>query len=112
LVIDFFSNSNNPCLSAGSAVTVLFIDYGNREETGVARLAQMPAGFEALPAQAHEYALAMVAPLGADEDDADAAVECFREMLELGGEPQFTINVEYKVSARRLGGGCGFYSAV
>jgi len=65
----------------------------------VARLAQMPAGFEALPAQAHEYALAMVAPLGADEDDADAAVERFREMLELGGEPQFTINVEYKVSA-------------
>ena len=86
------------CLSAKSTgdVTVLFIDYGNKEVLTTARLAAMPAGFETLPAQAHEYALAMV-QAGSDEDDAENALDYMKEIMDLGNEPHFNINVEYKV---------------
>jgi staphylococcal nuclease domain-containing protein 1 len=76
--------------------TVLFIDYGNKETCKSNRLAQIPAGFETLPAQAHEYALAMV-QLSSDEDDNENAIDYLKDLLDLGSEPEFSINVEYKV---------------
>lgn len=82
------AKSNGEC-------TVLFIDYGNKEVTSSAKLAQIPAGFESLPAQAHEYALAMVQQ-SADEDDVDVAIDFVKGFLELETEPEFSINVEYK----------------
>lgn len=84
-------------VKSSGEVTVLFIDYGNKEVTRATRLADIPAGFETLPAQAHEYALAMV-NLGSDEDDIENAIDCFKSLLDLESEPQFNINVEYKVS--------------
>jgi staphylococcal nuclease domain-containing protein 1 len=84
-------------VKSNGEVTVLFIDYGNKEVTGTTRLAQIPAGFESLPAQAHEYALAMVQP-SSDEDDVEVAIEYLKEYLRLDEEPEFSINVEYKVS--------------
>jgi staphylococcal nuclease domain-containing protein 1 len=83
------------CKSNGDC-TVLFIDYGNKELTKTTKLAQIPAGFEVLPAQAHEYALAMV-QLSSDEDDNENAIDYLKDVLELGNEPEFSINVEYKV---------------
>lgn len=80
--------------SNGSA-NVLFIDYGNRESTKMTNLAQIPAGFEALPAQAHEYALAMI-QLSPDEDDNEVALDQFRELVLADPEAEFSINVEYK----------------
>lgn len=76
--------------------TVLFIDYGNKEVTKSTKLAQIPAGFETLPAQANEYALAMV-QLSSDEDDVENAIDYLKDLLELDTEPEFNINVEYKV---------------
>lgn len=84
------------CKSSGE-VTVLFIDYGNKEVTKANKLAHIPAGFDSLPGQAQEYALAMV-QLSADEDDIDNAYDYLKEVLELENEPEFSINVEYKVN--------------
>lgn len=75
-------------------VTVLFVDYGNREQTQSTKLAQIPAGFETLPAQAHEYGLALL-QLSSDEDDNEAAVEKFKHMV--FSDSEFSINQEYKV---------------
>lgn len=77
-------------------VNVLFIDYGNKETTKSTNLAQIPAGFESLPAQAHEYGLAMV-QLSADEDDIENALDKFRELVLADPETEFSINQEYKV---------------
>lgn len=85
-------------VKSSGEVTVIFIDYGNKEVTRATRLAEIPPGFDTLPAQAHEYALAMV-NLGTDEDDIENALECFKSLLDLGSEPQFNINVEYKVGS-------------
>lgn len=85
------------CKSNGEC-TVLFIDYGNKEVTKASKLAQIPAGFEVLPAQAHEYALAMV-QLSSDEDDVENAIDYLKDLLELGNEPEFSINIEYKVGS-------------
>ncbi len=86
-------------LKSNGEVTVLFIDYGNKEVTRTTRLAQIPSGFENLPAQAHEYALAMV-QLSNDEDDIEVATDFLKEYLRLDEEPQFSVNVEYKVGLR------------
>lgn len=83
-------------LKSNGDCTVLFIDYGNKEATKSAKLAQIPAGFETLPAQANEYALAMV-QLSSDEDDIENAIDYLKDVLELDSEPEFSINVEYKV---------------
>ncbi len=77
--------------------TVLFVDYGNREQTQSTKLAQIPAGFETLPAQAHEYALAFV-QLSADEDDIENAVDHFKSLVLSDQENEFNINVEYKLN--------------
>ena len=80
---------------SGSQVSVLFVDYGNREQTQAVKLAQIPAGFEVLPAQAHEYALALV-QLSSDEDDVEVAVDRFKELVAAQPDAEFAINSEYK----------------
>ena len=82
--------------SSSGNVNVLFIDYGNREQTKVTKLSQIPAGFESLPAQAHEYALAMI-QLSSDEDDIEQAVDYFKQIVQADNEAEFSINVEYRV---------------
>jgi len=84
------SNANGNC-------SVLFVDYGNREQTQSTKLAHIPAGFETLPAQAHEYALAFV-QLSTDEDDNENAVEYFKSLVLSDQETEFNINVEYKLN--------------
>lgn len=74
----------------------MFIDYGNTEKLASTRLAQLPAGFDSLPAQAHEFALAFVQP-SSDEDDNEAALDAFRAAVAAAGDSaEFTYNVEYK----------------
>lgn len=81
------------------SLTVLFIDYGNKEKTKTVKLAQIPAGFEALPPQAHEYAFALVQP-SSDEDDVEAAVDYLKQLIFSNGpESEFTFNVENKVGS-------------
>lgn len=77
-------------------VTVLFIDYGNREQTKATKLAQIPAGFEALPPQAHEYGLALC-HLSTDEDDIEIAVDYFKQLASADPEAEFNVNTEYRV---------------
>lgn len=72
---------------------MIFIDYGNSEKLSSTRLAQIPAGFDSLPAQAHEFALAFI-QLSADEDDNEAALDAFRSLV--SDESEFTYNIEYK----------------
>jgi staphylococcal nuclease domain-containing protein 1 len=82
-------------LGANGAVSVLYIDYGNREKTQSVKLAALPAGFETLAPQAHEYALALV-QLSSDEDDVEAALDRFKELVSSDPEAEFAINSEYK----------------
>jgi len=85
--------------SATNLATVLFVDYGNREQTSATKLAQIPAGFEQLPAQAHEYALAFVQLSTNDEDDIEMAVDHFKSLvLSDQIENEFNINTEYKLN--------------
>lgn len=79
--------------SSNSQATVLFIDYGNSEKLPSTRLAQIPAGFDSLPAQAHEFALAFV-QTSSDEDDNEAALDAFRSIA--SDQSEFTYNIEYK----------------
>ncbi len=81
-------------IQSNGNVNILFIDYGNKELTQTTRLAHLPAGFDALPAQAHEYALAVV-QLSSDEDDIEQAIDYFKELIFADNE--FSMNVEYKV---------------
>lgn len=82
--------------SSNSQATVLFIDYGNTEKLQSTRLAAIPAGFDTLPGQAHEFALAFV-QLSSDEDDNEAALYAFRSLVaDSGDSAEFTYNIEYK----------------
>lgn len=76
---------------SNSQASVLFIDYGNTEQVPSTRLSHMPAGFDNLAPQAHEFALAFVHLLN-DEDDNEAALDAFKAVV----APEFTYNVEYK----------------
>ena len=80
---------------ADSAVVVSFIDYGNKETTKATKLAHIPAGFEALPAQAHEFAFSLV-QLSSDEDDNEAAVDYLKQLVNAEADAEFSINSEYK----------------
>ena len=76
-------------------VSVLYIDYGNREQTQSTKLAHLPAGFEALPAQAHEYSLALVA-VSPDEDDVEVCVDYFKQLVFADSDAEFSVNTEFK----------------
>lgn len=62
--------------------TITFIDYGNRAQVHVTKLAALPAQFSTakLGAQANEYQLALVKP-PTDEDSLNLALEEFLQML-------------------------------
>ncbi|ESN89999.1 hypothetical protein HELRODRAFT_186227 [Helobdella robusta] len=72
--------------------TVLYVDYGNHETVDILHLASLPSTYQALPHQAHLYALACIT-LPKDPEDVQAAVKFFSE--EVAGR-QFLLNVEYK----------------
>jgi len=75
-------------------VSVLFIDYGNRENMKGAKCAQLPPiSCSSLPPFAKEYALACVA-LSSDEDFISEAIHAVRHDT---AEGVFLLNVEYKV---------------
>lgn len=78
---------------SGPKITVLYVDYGNQETTVVTKLGQIPAGFDKLPAQAVEYALALVV-LPKDEDYAESTFEQFRSLVL--NDSEFLLNREYK----------------
>ncbi|WAR09132.1 SND1-like protein [Mya arenaria] len=81
---------------AGSKVTVLFVDYGNRETTDISQLAQLSSNFTLLSPQANEYTLAFV-QLPSDEDaKMDAQDAFYNDVM----NRQLQMNVEH-----RIGGG-------
>ncbi|XP_056013676.1 staphylococcal nuclease domain-containing protein 1-like isoform X1 [Ostrea edulis] len=76
----------------GSKVTVLYVDYGNREQTTTTCLATLPASFQTLAPQATEYCLACVT-LPPDEDFKADGVDAFYDGV---ANRQLSMNVEYK----------------
>jgi staphylococcal nuclease domain-containing protein 1 len=76
----------------GNKVSVTYIDYGNKEETSVTRLATLELTYQSLPAQAHEYALACIA-LPKDEDDVLNAMDALSAEI---SSKQYELNVEYR----------------
>ena len=86
-------------VSSAGNVTVLFVDYGNKEQMQATKLAQIPAGFETLAPQANEYSLALV-QLSSDEDDVETCVDKFKQLVFSDGEAaEFSINSEYKLGS-------------
>ncbi|XP_062586352.1 staphylococcal nuclease domain-containing protein 1-like [Saccostrea cucullata] len=77
----------------GSKVTLLYVDYGNREQTTTTNLATLSASFQTLAPQATEYCLACVG-LPSDEDFKADAVDAFYDEV---ANRQLSMNVEYKV---------------
>ncbi|XP_025099283.1 staphylococcal nuclease domain-containing protein 1-like isoform X2 [Pomacea canaliculata] len=53
---------------------ILFIDFGNKEDTLITNVAALPSAFRTMPSQATEYALAGIA-LPPDEDSKQEAVD-------------------------------------
>jgi staphylococcal nuclease domain-containing protein 1 len=79
-------------------VTVMFIDYGNKEKTKTTALATMPAGFDSLAPQAIEYALGLV-QLSTDEEDNELAVDYFKSLVMGDENAQYSVNTEYKAGS-------------
>ncbi|CAG7833367.1 unnamed protein product [Allacma fusca] len=80
-------------VSPGGEVTVLFIDYGNRENIKSSRCAQLPSiPTTSATAFAKEFALACVS-LPSDEEYASDAINALRVDT---AEGKFLLNVEYK----------------
>lgn len=77
----------------GSKVSVLYIDYGNREELNASRLAALPATFLSDKPFATEYSLACVT-LPKDPEYAELAIKYLKEDTNV---PKLLLNVEYKV---------------
>ncbi|GIY94809.1 staphylococcal nuclease domain-containing protein 1 [Caerostris extrusa] len=77
----------------GNQILVLFIDYGNKEQTTATQLASLPAKYHTLPACAHEYALAFI-KLPSDGDSASDARHGF--YVEASSNAGLLLNVEYK----------------
>lgn len=78
-----------------TAISLLYIDYGNREDVDATHLAVLPTQFRTFAAQAHEYGLAMIA-LPKDEDDLQMASDAlFNDIM----NKQLSLNVEYKVGS-------------
>lgn len=75
-----------------TGVSVLYVDFGNREVTNSTRLATLPATYQSLPAQAGRYHLACV-QLPPDDDDKQGAVDaCYNDMI----NKQCLLNMEYR----------------
>jgi staphylococcal nuclease domain-containing protein 1 len=79
---------------SNSKLSVIYIDYGNKEVTDTTKLASLPAAYHTLPAQAQEYALACVV-VPKDEEDLQCAVSAFYDEVQ---NKQYLLNVEYKAN--------------
>ncbi|XP_069102098.1 staphylococcal nuclease domain-containing protein 1-like [Argopecten irradians] len=76
-----------------SNVTVLFIDYGNREKTDASRLAKLPASYQTLAPQAQEFAMACVTLPPDEESKADALDAFYNDII----NKELMMNTEYRV---------------
>ncbi|XP_018333811.1 staphylococcal nuclease domain-containing protein 1 [Agrilus planipennis] len=77
----------------GTTASILYIDYGNRENVNVTRLASLPAAFTADKPFASEYSLACVT-LPKDPEYREATLKCLREDT---ADIKLLLNVEYKI---------------
>lgn len=75
-------------------ITVLFIDYGNREKSSTTDLATLPASYQTLAPQAQEFTLACAA-LPPDEDAKQDALDAFYDSVI---NKELMLNVEYRAS--------------
>jgi len=77
----------------GNKIHVLYIDYGNQEITVATKLGEISPGFTTLPAQAHQYGLALIS-LPKDEDYVEAALDQLKS--EISCDAEYFINKEYR----------------
>ncbi|XP_057342022.1 staphylococcal nuclease domain-containing protein 1 [Microplitis mediator] len=80
---------------AGSNVSVLYVDYGNREVVNVTQVAPLPAEYSSDKPYAHEFVAAYVA-LPKDVDDQKAAITAFQEDIE---NKTLLLSIVYKSSS-------------
>ncbi|CAD6237210.1 GSCOCG00002195001-RA-CDS [Cotesia congregata] len=80
---------------AGTNISVLYVDYGNREVVNVTQVAPLPAEFSGEKPYAHEFVAAYVA-LPKDVDDQKAAITAFQEDIE---NKTLLLSVVYKSSS-------------
>ncbi|XP_071115378.1 staphylococcal nuclease domain-containing protein 1-like [Haliotis cracherodii] len=79
-------------VESNDRVTVLYIDYGNREVTSSTEMAALPGSYQSIPPQATEYILACVA-LPDDEDAKNEALDAlYSDII----NKQLMLNTEYK----------------
>lgn len=78
----------------GGNVSILYVDYGNRETVPTTRLAMLPPAFHSDKPYVHEYNLALVV-LPTDEDDKTDAVKAFAQDTL---NKNLQLNVEYRIS--------------
>ncbi|KAK0167154.1 hypothetical protein PV327_004588 [Microctonus hyperodae] len=77
---------------AGTNISVIYIDYGNRETINVTRVAPLPADVISEKPYAHEYIVAYVT-LPKDVDDQKAAITALQEDIE---DKTLLLTVVYK----------------
>ncbi|PSN44950.1 Nuclease domain-containing protein 1 [Blattella germanica] len=80
---------------SGTKVSVIYIDYGNRETLDSTRCAALPQSFKSEKPYAHEYALACV-QLPNDEEYKEEAVKTFEQDVQ---NRTLNLNVEYRVGS-------------
>merc|ERR1719412_176519 len=78
---------------SGGEVSVLYIDYGNKETIPKTKCAALPSSFTGLPPFAKEYGVAFLA-LPPDEDYATSGLKALKEDVL---DRKVKINVEYKI---------------
>lgn len=78
----------------GGNVSILYVDYGNREIVQSTRLAMLPPAFLSEKPYAHEYVPALLV-LPADTDDRNEAVKAFSQDVL---NRTLNLNVEYRIT--------------
>uniref|UniRef100_A0A0N5AH97 Staphylococcal nuclease domain-containing protein 1 n=1 Tax=Syphacia muris TaxID=451379 RepID=A0A0N5AH97_9BILA len=64
----------------GKNVSILYVDFGNREIVDITSLCALPSGFASHPSGAHEYKLALIT-LPKDEDYAERSSSAFERLM-------------------------------
>ncbi|XP_071943600.1 staphylococcal nuclease domain-containing protein 1-like [Antedon mediterranea] len=78
--------------------SILFIDYGNKDQLPISDLIALPPGYHTLPPQAHYYTLAMVT-LPKDEEASIEAIEALKSRIL---DQPFVANTEYRVTGQEF----------
>uniref|UniRef100_A0A182IT17 Staphylococcal nuclease domain-containing protein 1 n=1 Tax=Anopheles atroparvus TaxID=41427 RepID=A0A182IT17_ANOAO len=78
----------------GGNVSILYVDYGNREQVPSTRLAMLPPAFISEKPYAHEYVPALLV-LPTDTDDRNEAVKAFAQDVL---NRSLNLNVEYRIT--------------